>query len=456
MTYNETILFRRFMESKGVLNNYEYLYRSHRFDNRDINQFFDEVDAEDVILSAFDLSGARSTIFGYQYWKKMNEKWQVRLSEYRNSGQLEENAQILCVHCKRTLPKSSFAYTTKGVLHKHCKECESGEWDRKRKEKEKEEQEREKQEKAAKQLEKEIMEKETKLNKTTKVCTHCGKRKLRSEFLPSSTSEDGLQSWCRKCQDAAANVSAEADWQMEREKKREEMIELPSAKPASLDKLTAPKLGEYDATLHYKAAQKSITFNATLSEQLQAGQFTKCHLKTDMAQRLFLIFNRVEGANVVGVSSRASMLLGINSADICRSLAARFNLSLGENYYLHITRNLSRREEVATIEVLAVRSREEYVGIAQRRDGNEPSESELEHQVVQHQPIVETPALKKSEPKKPETKPTMEFSTPMKAEEKLQWLIENNHLTEQDLAAFLYKKGWKLQEPVRSYKKFTL
>lgn len=79
------------MESKGVLNNYEYLYRSHRFDNRDINQFFDEVDAEDVILSAFDFSGARSTIFGYQYWKKMNEKWQVRLSEYRNSGQLEEN-----------------------------------------------------------------------------------------------------------------------------------------------------------------------------------------------------------------------------------------------------------------------------------------------------------------------------------------------------------------------------
>ncbi len=185
-------------------------------------------------------------------------------------------------------------------------------------------------------------------------------------------------------------------------------------------------------------------------------QYTKCYLKTDMAQRFFLIFNRVEGANVVGVSSRASMLLGINSADICRSMAARFNLSLGENYYLHITRNLSRREEVATIEVLAVRSREEYVGIALRRDGNEPSESEQEQIVVQPQPVVEVQDSKKSEPKKLETKPTIEISTPMKAEEKLQWLVENNHLTEQDLAVFLYKRGWKLQEPVRSYKKFTL
>ena len=145
-------------------------------------------------------------------------------------------------------------------------------------------------------------------------------------------------------------------------------------KPASLERLTAPKLGEYDATLHYKSAQKSITFNATLSELLQKGQFTKCYLNSDRTHRQFLIFNRVEGANIVGVSSRASMLLGINSAEICRTLATRFNLTMGDNYYLHITRNLSRRDEIVTIEVLAVRSRDEYVTIAQRRDGKEPVE----------------------------------------------------------------------------------
>ena len=44
----------------------------------------------------------------------------------------------------------------------------------------------------------------------------------------------------------------------------------------------------------------------------------------------------------------------------------------------------------------------------------------------------------------------------MSAEEWLQQLLDKELVSEQDLAAFLYKRGWKLQEPVRSYKKFTL
>ena len=83
MTYDEITLWRRFMQSKATLNNFEYLYHSHRFDKRDLEQYLEETDAEDVLLSAFDFSGAGNTIFGYQYWKNLDEKWQAKLNSYR-------------------------------------------------------------------------------------------------------------------------------------------------------------------------------------------------------------------------------------------------------------------------------------------------------------------------------------------------------------------------------------
>lgn len=474
MTYNETILWQRFMQGKGVMNNFEYLYRSHRFDKRDLEQYLEDVEAEDVILSAFDFTGAGNTIFGFKYWKDMDEKWQVKLREFRNSGSIDiPEEQVFCPHCQRLLPRSAFGINPKGQLHKHCKECEGGWWDKQKKEREKAEKEQEKLEKQARQLEKEIGEKQAKLERLTgelpplqvaplekvsKVCSHCGKRKMRSEFDPSDSTEDGLQSWCRKCQTAAANVSMEADWRQEREERRFEIVGHPSPKQ-TLDKFTAPKLGEYDATLHYKSTQKSITFNAVLSELLQKGQYTKCYLNSDRSHRQFLIFNRVEGANVVGVSSRSSMLLGINSAEICRTLAARFNLTMGDNFYLHITRNMSRTDSVVTIEVLAVRSREEYLAIAQRREGK-PVEEEPKPQEVPAEvdlPVKEEPKIVE-QPKEPE--PLLDFSadtgTPLSAEELIQQLIDKELATERDLAVFLHKQGWKLQEPVRTYKKFTL
>ncbi len=431
MDYNETILWRRFMESKGALNNFEYLYLSNRFDKRDINQFLDDVEAEDVILSAFDFTAAGNSIFGFKYWKDMNGEWLRKLEEYRMTGRMEPQTLVKCAHCKRELPKSEFAFTSKGVLHKHCKECESGEFDRKRKEAEKAKKERERQEKEAKRLEKEIFEKETKLNKTTKVCDHCGKRKLKSEFDKSDRTDDGLQSFCKTCQESLKQASEEAEGTTMEER------------------MSAPKLGEYDATLHYNHSKKSITFNSVLSDLVLKGGFTKCCLNTDRSLRQFLIFNKVEGANVVNVHSRASVLVGINSADICRSLAARFNLKLGETSYLHISRNLSRTSSVITIEIIAVRSKEEYVAIVQRREGKKP-----EQESAPTPKVVEPVAMREE---KPTQEPLLDFTdTAMSAEERIRLLVERNLISEQDLAAFLYKRGWKLQEPVRSYKNFTL
>ena len=138
MTYDESTLFMKFMQGKGVMNNFEYLYRSHRYDKKkDLERYMDEVDAEDVILSAFDMSGAGNTIFGVKYWQEINDKWQAKLTEFRNTGILTaDEAQVYCPHCQRVLPRTAFAVKANMQLHKHCKECEGGKWDRDKKERE--------------------------------------------------------------------------------------------------------------------------------------------------------------------------------------------------------------------------------------------------------------------------------------------------------------------------------
>ena len=499
------------MQSKSDLNNFTYLYDHHKFDKRSLEEYLEDVAAEDVILSAFDFSGAGNTIFGFKHWKELNEKWMLKLTEFRNSGSLEiEEQKIYCPHCGRLLPRSAFATKSNGVLHKHCKECEGGVWDKQKKEREKEEKEREKQEKAMRQLEKEIAEKQAKLerisagiepvtspdeittinnraetakqqiaegqanlNKTTKVCSHCGKRKLKSEFPANPASEDGLDAWCKTCQTTATNVSAEADSKQEREERK--------PAPIKPDKLTAPKLGEYDATLHYKKGQKSITFNAVLSKQIRDGEFTKCYLNPDRKMRQFLIFNRVEGANITGASNLAQGLLNVNSAEIVRALAARFGLEEGDNYYLHITKNLAPKTDVITVEVLLARTREEYARIAEQREearkkgktvpGEDVPEYENESDADNRtEETVNTPTEGRADNTTEEIPqndvPLIDFgldfgdgqSAPPPAAEIIQMLIDRHLVTEHDMAAFLFQQGWELHEPVvvTKLKKFSL
>ena len=500
MTYDETILWQRFMQSKTDLNNFTYLYDHHKFDKRSLEEYLEDVAAEDVILSAFDFSGAGNTIFGFKHWKELNEKWMLKLTEFRNSGSLEiEEQKMYCPHCGRLLPRSAFATKSNGVLHKHCKECEGGIWDKQKKEREKEEKEREKQEKAMRQLEKEIAEKQAKLerisagiepvtspdetttinnraetakqqiaegqanlNKTTKVCSHCGKRKLKSEFPANPASEDGLDAWCKTCQTTATSVSAEADSKQEREEHK--------PAPIKPDKLTAPKLGEYDATLHYKKGQKSITFNAVLSKQIRDGEFTKCYLNPDRNHRQFLIFNRAEGANITGASSMAQSLLNVNSAEIVRALAARFGLEEGDNYYLHITKNLAPKADVITVEVLKVRTREEYARIAEKREEARKNGEDIpEYEDYEERQEPSRPGeLITTDDSVQEDAPILEFADitdPVVAAGKkktpaeiLQGIVDKGLLTEHDIAAFLFHKGWELHEPVvvTKHKKFSL
>ena len=528
MTDNETILWQRFMQGKGILNNFTYLYDAHKFDKRSMEQYLEDVAAEDVILNAFDFTGAGNTIFGFKYWKDIDTKWQQKLAEYRQTGSADiPEEQIYCPHCGRLRPKSAFAFSAKGVLHKHCRECEGGFWDKQKKEREKQEKEREKQEKAVRQLEKEIAEKQAKLerisagiepatppdgtiiennraesakqeiasgqanlNKTTKVCDHCGKRKLKSEFPANPASPDGLDAWCKKCQTAATNVSAEADFLLEREERKQAVINDATPKPAAKpvvttapikpDRLVAPKLGEYDATLHYKKGQTSITFNATLSQQIRDGQYTKCMLNPDRSHRQFLIFNRVEGANITGASNLAQGLLNVNSADIVRALAVRFNLDEGSNYYLHITKNLAPKADVITVEVMKVRTLEEYVRIVEQREeaakkgqpapSDDVPEQEDENDAENRYDMsvgnrIEDSVGNRTEISS-ENRPLLDFgldfgdgqSAPPNAEDVIQMIIDRHLVTERDIAAYLCRKGWELHEPVvvTKLKKFTV
>lgn len=168
MTYDEITLFRKFLTDKGTLNNFEYFYANHRFKRISIDAYLEQTDPEDAILSAFDMGAARNTIFNFQYWKKLDEKWQRKLQDFRETGKIDVPEQeIFCPHCKRMRPKSAFLYNAKGQLHKHCHECESGEWDKQKREKEKAVKEQEQLEKQARQLEKEIGEKQAKLQRLT-------------------------------------------------------------------------------------------------------------------------------------------------------------------------------------------------------------------------------------------------------------------------------------------------
>ena len=504
MTYDETTLFTKFMQGKGVMNNFEYLYRSHRFDKRELETYLDEVAAEDVILSAFDFTGAGNTIFGFKYWKDIDQKWQAKLTEFRNTGILTaDEAEVYCPHCMRVLPRTAFATKSNGVLHKHCRECEGGKWDREKHEREKAAKEAEKHQKALHQLEKEIAEKQAKLErlsaqkpkmepcgkilennrdetarqqiadgqanleKTTKVCSHCGKRKLRTEFYVSDASEDGLQDYCKTCVTELAAAADAAD-ALDRDKHRLE-VEIAEQEKKLQDMKretdepeipTAPKLGEHDATMHYKANGKRITLNATLSAAIRYAGLSKCYISTDRQLRQFLVFNNTEGANVTKAGSRRSDLLQVCSSSIVHQIAERFGLSLDETYYLHITKNLSRQTDIINVEVKQVRTREEYASIVANRDNGVNTKNHTETEYG-NMPLIDFNEAPNTQAENKSNTEAAQQGIPLanrKPAELLQQLIDRGHLSERDLASFLFQKGWELHEPVivTRHKKFSI
>ena len=436
MTYDEITLFARFLQDKSMQKNYQYFYENHRFDKRSLDAFFEQTDAEDAILGAFDLAAAPNSIFSPKYWQVLNDKWMKRLQEYRANGCHLEAQTIRCDHCGRMMPRSSFALNAKGQLHKYCRECESGEWDRKRREQEEADKERERQEKAVRQLEKEIAEKQAKLERLT------ANDNQPAQTTPAPPTQEGKAA----ADDASSKYS--------------------------------PKLGEYDATLHYKAESKKIVFNAILSAYVYTDGLTKCYLSTDRDGRQFLVFNNMEGANVTWLTTKSSRLAQVCSANHCRQIADRFRLAVGESYYLHVTKNLSKTVGIINIEVKQVHTREEFAAIVERREAKAkavpgrdvPEWQDAEEDEHADMPLIdfseeepEAEAPRQEEKQRVTAKPGVDVSqslmiplTGRKPNDILQQLIDRGHVTEDDIATFLYNKGWKLQKPVvvTTHKKF--
>lgn len=320
MTYDEITLFRRFLTDKGTLNNFEYFYANHRFKPVSIDAYYEKVDAEDAILEAFDMGAAGNSIFSFQYWKKLDEKWQRKLGEFRDPGKMEAEVKVLCPHCGRTLPRSSFAIGPKRY-HVYCKECESGEWDRKRKELEKAEKEQDRLAKQAKQLEKEIGEKRAKLERLTgelpplqvaplekvsKVCPHCGKRKLRSEFNPSDTSEDGLQSLCKRCQDEMATISDYITEQMATEVTEPATITQARKKMEDFtffdfeSKGTSFGIAPHTFAINRKKGNYTVVMSKSDSKTIIENNLLRLRLRQDnITGDLHFVFNATTGAKCV-------------------------------------------------------------------------------------------------------------------------------------------------------------
>ena len=448
MTYDETILFGKFLQDKGMQKNYAWFYENHRFHKLTLEKFLEQTDAEDVILSAFDICAAPNTIFNPKHWTELNKKWMKKLEEFRDGGGKLETDTVLCEHCGRKMPASSFALNTKGQLHKYCRECESGEWDRRRKEEERKAKEKEMLAREQEKLEKDIAEKKAKLERL---------------YAERNGTASGTQAPVPKAPPTAEKAGEETE-----------------RTPSEQESKYPPKLGEHDATLHYRDGNRRIVFNAVLSAQVQAAGLTKCYLSTERDGRQFIVFNNSEGANVTlaGTGSRSSSLSQVCSVSICRQIAERFRLPYGDLYYLHVTKNLSRLSDTINVEVKQVHTREEYAAIAARREEEAkkgrpvPGEDVPEYEVPDA-PLIDFSGEEKQEPepepektsvrtvtaqpaRKDTGQPLMIPLSGRKPAELLQQLIDRNHMTEDDIATFLYNKGWKLQKPVvvTTHKKF--
>ena len=105
-----------------------------------------------------------------------------------------------------------------------------------------------------------------------------------------------------------------------------------------------------------------------LSDIVRRAGLTKCYIYADRKGCQFLVFNNAEGSNVTRATSRTSDLLQVCSSSICRQIAERFELRIGDNYYLHVTKNLAHTADIVNVEVKQVRTREEYAVIVAQRE----------------------------------------------------------------------------------------
>lgn len=323
MTYNEVTLFRRFMTNKGVLNQFEYLFQNHGLEKKTVEQYYDDSSAEFVIMTAFDFSKCDKTVFNYQFWEKIDQKWQYCLKMYREEGKMENAPELRCAKCGKMKPITDYHLGKNLVPHKFCKECES-----------------------------KVTATKVATTDTTKpifkICAHCGKKKNIDEFYEDSKSPDGHRTYCKDCM---------------REAQRLRYMTTPKEKTESINKMEDFTFFDFDkpnsvrdraidegtAAINYKKKNGYLSFGQSESIGIARSELLKLRVRIDnITGAMHFVFNKDHGAAVTVRNSKKSIC--ICNQQLVDFLCERLNLEKkdGSRYIIKIGKNLSNTEDFVT------------------------------------------------------------------------------------------------------------
>lgn len=313
MTYDETTLFRNFMKSKGMLNNFEFLYNQYKLSDINIIDYYDETLAEVVITTAFDFS--KSRIFSYQYWQNLEEKWREVLENFRKNGEKLEKPTVRCAKCGKMKPESEFRFRKNGLLHKFCIECEGG-----------------------KPL----------VVKDTKVCSRCGKEKPREEFYDSPSTRDGKSSYCKECIKELSKESYNKSKEKENLQPKENNMEDFTFYDfnGNPDKR---KIQKGTAVVMFKSGHKYLLFGKTETDEINKSGLIKMRVRVDnITGEIHFVFNKNHGAEAVNRERN----LKFTNADLVVFLMEHLNLGKKEGrYIINIGSDLSKTKDYITYKV---------------------------------------------------------------------------------------------------------
>ena len=321
MTYNEITLFRRFMTNKGVLNNFEYLFQHHEFENKDINQYYEDADAEFVIMTAFDFSKCDRTIFNYAYWEKIDTKWQRTLKEYREEGKMINPPEIRCAKCGKMKPITEFHLGKNLVPHKNCKMCET-----------------------------KLIARKVANSSTTegifKICDHCGKKKNIEDFPEKKESPDGHSNYCFDClheqQRLKYNPTNEEKTNME------DFTFFDFEKKKAGQKLA---IEEGTAALNYKIKDSFLSFGIAESAAIIKNNLLRMRVRLDnITGAIHLVFNKDQGAQATVKNDKNVTIL---NQELVAFLVDKLKLDKkeGERYIIKIGKNLSNTDGFITYNI---------------------------------------------------------------------------------------------------------
>lgn len=331
MTHDEITLFRRFMTNKGILNDFEFLYAQHRFADVSIDKFYESTEAANVIMTAFDFSGCGNTIFRREYWENIDSKWQKALFAFRSDGEMPQDLKIRCAKCGKAKSLYEFVIKKNGQPHKFCKECEG--WAP-----------------AHPSMEYTI-------KPVMKVCRRCGKTKMLDAFYVSSSSSDGVQSWCKDCmaeyhkthksnheptEDGGKQTLLFTETETETTKTNNDMEDFTFYDFDT--KCDRRRMQEGTASINNSAGHKNISFGVQECGAIIDRGFLRLRLAANnLTGELFFVFNAENGAPVSVKRGKSVSIYNKELVDFVMS-----HLGLGDKdgrYIINIGKNLSNTED---------------------------------------------------------------------------------------------------------------